>query len=337
MNDILGICIPTYNREVFLLNNLRSIIPQFKKFQLPIYISDNCSDDNTKKVIEELSMGYPNINLNRNNSNIGLYLNILNVISMPKTEYIWLMGDDDEICEDAVSYILNYLKKKPDFLVLNAQEYDSSLQTKRSEKIIPCGADLFFPPLSHEDLLVILKKWAFHGYMSSMIIRKDLVDDFLPVFENPSSELFGNAWLPLVLFYRAIVNKRGIFTCRPLIRNRPNPRADGKDFYEHMHLDHLRALFSLQAYGYDIKTLKKAASMGLLGTIAFLIQIKSNSDSGRLRLTNDGPKQLASFYEKLLTNIINITPTKFARFLNKVKEIVKNSGFYRQILEQEYI
>ncbi|MEM0136174.1 MAG: glycosyltransferase family 2 protein [Thermoplasmatales archaeon] len=328
MNDILGICIPTYNREVFLLNNLRSIIPQFKKFQLPIYISDNCSDDNTRKTIEELAMAYPNINLKRNNSNIGFYLNTLNVISMAKTEYIWLMGDDDEICDDAVSYILNYLKERPDFLVLNAQAYDISLLTKRSEKVIPCSADLFFPPLTHKDLLVRLKKSAFHGYMSSMIIRKDLVDDFLPVFENPFFELFGNAWLPLILFYRAIVNKRGIFTCRPLVRNRPNPRADGRGFYEHMHLDYLRALFSLQAYGYDIKTLKKAAFIDLRDTIAFLIQIKSNSDSVWLRLTNDGPKQLTPFYEKLLTNIINITPSKFVRFLNKVKEIVKNSSFF---------
>ncbi len=318
MNHILGICIPTYNREILLMNNLHSLIPQFMQFNLPIYISDNCSEDNTNKRVEELIKLYPHVYLKRNNSNLGMYLNIISAIKMAKTEYIWLMGDDDEIQENAVSVILEYLKEKPDFLVLNAKPHDSSLQAKRLKKIVPCQTDLFYPPFSHRDLLVMLKNRAFHGYMSSMIIRKDLFDPLLPTFEDPSFELFGNIWLPLILFYRAIENRRGIFVCKPLINNRENPRSTGENYYEHSHLDYLNAIFFLHSYGYDIVTLKRATHRGIFFTITFLIIVKSNEDLDWLVLTNEGPQKIASFFEQILMNILNITPIWLIKILSKI-------------------
>ena len=61
MKSILSICIPTYNREPFLKVLLDSIIAQANPDEVQIAISDNASSDQTKKLVENIRMSYPNI------------------------------------------------------------------------------------------------------------------------------------------------------------------------------------------------------------------------------------------------------------------------------------
>ena len=62
MNELLSICIPTYNRSQYLLQTLEAFLPQVIPHQIPIYVSDNGSTDKTISIITILvilcSMGY---------------------------------------------------------------------------------------------------------------------------------------------------------------------------------------------------------------------------------------------------------------------------------------
>ena len=90
---LLSICIPTYNRPESLINCLNSLAKQKEK-NFEVCISDNCSKKNIKKIISPYKKKL-NIRFKKNKKNLGFALNLLNVSSMARGEYIWFIGDDD--------------------------------------------------------------------------------------------------------------------------------------------------------------------------------------------------------------------------------------------------
>ena len=58
MNKQLAISIPTYNRTEILKSNLVSIINQAKRFNIPIYISDDSDNNRTHEMIKSYIQDY---------------------------------------------------------------------------------------------------------------------------------------------------------------------------------------------------------------------------------------------------------------------------------------
>ena len=74
---LLSICIPTYNRSEKLDNCLNSIlisIQNVKERNFEICISDNCSSDNTEKIVKKYKNLFE-INYHKNNDNLGFAFN----------------------------------------------------------------------------------------------------------------------------------------------------------------------------------------------------------------------------------------------------------------------
>jgi len=119
---IMGICIPTYNRASILKDNLINIVKTIGRYQIPIYISDNCSTDNTKEMVLEMQHQYPNIFYSKNDENYGVDRNIEIAFKLCRQEYAWLLGDDDTINND-ISKIIQVLSEiQPDVLVLGIEK-----------------------------------------------------------------------------------------------------------------------------------------------------------------------------------------------------------------------
>lgn len=57
----VSVCIVTYNQEKYIAQCLKSIVNQQTDFDFEIIISDDCSTDNTKKIITDFSKKYPKI------------------------------------------------------------------------------------------------------------------------------------------------------------------------------------------------------------------------------------------------------------------------------------
>lgn len=113
---LLSICIPTYNRAAILQVTLRLLVTQIADLKdkglISLYISDNASTDETKTVIQGfIEEGAP-IEYSRNEINIGPDRNFLKCFQTAKGKYIWLLGDDDPVCEGAILKIVDVLQSE---------------------------------------------------------------------------------------------------------------------------------------------------------------------------------------------------------------------------------
>ncbi len=107
----LTIAIPTYNRPDKVLNTVKMLIPQLNS-NVRISILDNCSDINVKDYLEisiQNLSSYP-INVIRHKVNIGADANFARCFELCDTPWIWTLGDDDLVIEDAIDIILNEIQ-----------------------------------------------------------------------------------------------------------------------------------------------------------------------------------------------------------------------------------
>ncbi len=109
---ILSICIPTYNRAIYLEEILISIISQ-RRFQetndVEIVISDNCSEDNTTEVCEKYIEKYSGkIRYYRNDENIH-DANFEKVLSYGNGVFLKLNNDTLKHYENTLDLIIRVL------------------------------------------------------------------------------------------------------------------------------------------------------------------------------------------------------------------------------------
>lgn len=89
-NPLLSICIPTYNRCDILNDTLNTLFlnPEFDKNRIEVIVSDNCSTDGTRQIVER----YPLVRYFRNDENIR-DKNFSKCLSYAKGDYIRLFND----------------------------------------------------------------------------------------------------------------------------------------------------------------------------------------------------------------------------------------------------
>jgi abequosyltransferase len=103
MVPILDILIPTYNRGDNVVKNIVLTCSQLQSLSkerfVRLIIVDNCSTDNSFELITKAVLSFPNFKIEvfRNETNIGLYNNIVKVLSHATSPFIMYLGDDDFI------------------------------------------------------------------------------------------------------------------------------------------------------------------------------------------------------------------------------------------------
>jgi glycosyltransferase involved in cell wall biosynthesis len=122
MKKLLTIAIPTYNRAKLLDSQLCWLANAVKGFEdeIEIFVSDNCSTDNTQDVIRKWKSHLSNITFNslRQVENVGVMKNITTCLHSAKTKYVWTIGDDDPIQDRAIPYAINKFKQYDDVSLL---------------------------------------------------------------------------------------------------------------------------------------------------------------------------------------------------------------------------
>ncbi|WP_084612719.1 glycosyltransferase family 2 protein [Pseudogulbenkiania sp. MAI-1] len=145
-NKEIAFCIPTYNRADVLKESIPALIDIVKEWQIPIYICDNKSTDNTAEVIQQLMREYSALYYFSNEENIGPENNTVRVLGLPDTKYRWLLGDHYKI-KDRATFRSVYEKitseESYDFIVVNAenrvQDIPSQTYTNKESVIIDLG------------------------------------------------------------------------------------------------------------------------------------------------------------------------------------------------------
>jgi abequosyltransferase len=113
---IISVCIPAYNRAGVLSELLDSITEQdFDSFE--IVITEDCSPQRSQisEVMREYKERYPNlIRYFENEENLGYDGNLRHLFEVAQGDYLFFMGNDDQMCPGALVKVADAIARYPD-------------------------------------------------------------------------------------------------------------------------------------------------------------------------------------------------------------------------------
>lgn len=226
---ILSICIPTYNRAGHLRNCLDSLIQSgvARQPDVQVCISDNCSTDETGQVIDDATKRL-RIKYRRNDANLGLARNFVEVAQMADGEFVWIIGDDDLLipgaCENIVGLIT--VHRHVDYFYVNANhlttEYVHSFPQPFNLTNLPKVMDPFSSRLDSGELpfLSLIDpriSFDFLGGIFLSVFRREkwlsnvFVLDKDALSDGRTFSHFDNTFPHIKIFARAFAGSRAYF------------------------------------------------------------------------------------------------------------------------------
>jgi abequosyltransferase len=210
MQKLLTISIPTYNRATLLNHQLAWLARAIQGYEdlCDVFVSDNCSPDNTPEVIQFWAerLGPTVFHWSRNAENVGLMGNIGHCLRAATGTYVWVIGDDDPIQEQAIAYILKTLQESPDltWLNLNFSCRDGIRNTPIFDRCYPVDADavetngkaVFESCLRYNNSGV--------GVMTAQVYRTDLVQRALEIWPNLNNGEAQVFWTGFCAFHGSV-------------------------------------------------------------------------------------------------------------------------------------
>ena len=222
-SELLSVCIPTRNRAAYLRDLLTSFARQVKDAGLnasdvAFYISDNAAEDATPEVIREFAAQVTWAVCNRNPVNIGGDENILHVRKLAQGKYVWVIGDDELLADEALVKLVRLIRERAPGLVLAyPTRYELHLRTPQT------FAD--YKAFARECVCTNVHALAEHSLISCNIYRADCYDFDLArkSLQTHYSQLYG--MIPPLLNNRAAV----VLPDFPIIimRDTPASAVDG--------------------------------------------------------------------------------------------------------------
>lgn len=272
---MLSICIPTFNRALFLEQSLKSITDQFKQKEIcshiEIVISNNNSQDNTEKIVKKFQRKYKNIRYFKNKKNIGAK-NTMKVATQAKGQYIWFFSDDDLHQANSLATVLSAIERyHPDLITVNLdlwskdtkQLLDPNLLRLKKNILINSKKALF----SHlEDKFFLPIDWYLTTYSNTILKRSIFISDKYLFSEYP--KIAGLFPQKLFIYYKEDDYKIYI-SKKSLVRF----RADNRSFGPRDQVEFLAYWYSSLPIHYDniCRINKNNISLKFL----FLVKIKN--------------------------------------------------------------
>lgn len=248
---LLTIAIPTYNRSKLLDKQLAWLFKAIQGFEseCEIFISDNCSTDNTQEIIEKWQDKFSLVKFinNQNYENIGVMRNVVHCFNSARTKYVWTIGDDDPVEEEAVSYVISKLKEVPDlsFLILNFSLFDTHTNKIIHESTFDIDTELL--PDGKKYIENYLKKeHRGLGFLSAQIYRTEVIQQALNSWTDSVKNLEGQIyWGAYCAINGRVMISKKIYVENARIRYKPKVRVK-------MHFVDLPIVFiKLMSIGYS--------------------------------------------------------------------------------------
>ncbi|SHG59906.1 glycosyltransferase family 2 protein [Flavobacterium johnsoniae] len=139
-SKLLSICIPTYNRCDILDETLRKLFenPDFNNEYIEVIVSDNCSTDDTKKVVSK----YSSVKYYCNEKNTSFY-NLTTALSYATGKYIKLYNDTFNFRFGALEKIISKIRMHENEKT-NLFFYPNFLHNHNTTKTIDSIESFFF-------------------------------------------------------------------------------------------------------------------------------------------------------------------------------------------------
>lgn len=125
-----------YNQEKFIKEAIESVLMQVCNYTFELLISDDCSTDNSRRIIKNVIKNHPKgdlITFIEREKNLGLTSNMLETLKLCKGEYIAIC-DSDDFWRDKfkLQKEIDFLNKNKDFVL---SFHDVTLFDENSQKI----------------------------------------------------------------------------------------------------------------------------------------------------------------------------------------------------------
>jgi len=184
------------------------MVSQVKQFSIPIYISDNASTDNTKRMVESFQKTYPYLYFKSNPKNIGVDQNMVNAARMASTKYVWTFGSRRILLPGMLNKIYTILNESNlDLLVLNdlnstyivpeSKKYSSAKEVFRELNRNLTGLGFQILPSEAWKTKAVLKydgtEWTVFGVVLEFIADKQNLNAFF-LSEPCATSSGGSHW-----------------------------------------------------------------------------------------------------------------------------------------------
>ena len=156
MNDLVTICIPTFNGARFLAKCLDTVVNQSYQ-NLEILIVDDQSSDNTVEIARRFQEQDIRIKIYSNDKNLGLVGNWNRSLDIAQGEWVKLQFQDDLMSLDAIEEMLKLGSNYGVDVVLSEREYLFEDGLKDPFENLPRLSDQFKNDGDASDLLKKIK------------------------------------------------------------------------------------------------------------------------------------------------------------------------------------
>lgn len=118
-NPVVSICCITYNHEKYIEETIDSFLMQETDFPFEVVIGEDCSTDNTRKIVEKYKEMYPNIiKLIVSENNVGMQANGQRTMETCKGQYIAACeGDDYWMDAEKLQIQKDFLESNPEYII----------------------------------------------------------------------------------------------------------------------------------------------------------------------------------------------------------------------------
>jgi glycosyltransferase involved in cell wall biosynthesis len=204
-SPLVSIIVATFNGEKYIEEQLMSLVHQTYK-PIEIIVTDDCSEDTTVDKVRRLAGQYPNIELHKNEYNLGYQKNFEKGIRLAKGDYIALCDQDDVWSIEKIQVLL-------DSIGHHTLVYSNSLLVDREGKSL---GQTMKEHLGMKELISAKNPYFFmvkncvSGH--ALMFRSDLVERILPF---PDSVKY-DQWIALI----ASVKTGIVFVDKPLVSHR---------------------------------------------------------------------------------------------------------------------
>jgi glycosyltransferase involved in cell wall biosynthesis len=249
MKNKLSICIPNYNRIKCLRNCLESIFQSKLNSDLKfdVCISDNNSDENFDEVVNYYKDKIE-IKINKNSQNLGLGINILKSVELSKSEYVWIIGNDDMLLDDCLTrmeYLFNNFPQV-DYFFINSYHLSSEFVFSYPQPFDHKNLPLSMKPFStkNKDVLcnyfeLIRPDYSFDfllGMFLNVFKREKWVQnldqiDFDLIKDTRVMSNIYNTFPHNIIFAKAFKNSKAFYHSKPLSITLYGERNWWKDLY----------------------------------------------------------------------------------------------------------
>lgn len=208
MNETLSICILSTNRAPYLLQCLEAFLPQVSKHGIPIYVSYN---DSTNTYLEMLTKfkrdRYPNLFFTTDPALKGFDNNLIKVVGMASSRYVWIFGDDDLPRPGAIDTILGHIDKGFSLIIANASTLSYDLKIRVEEKRLRMSEDRVYTPGELGQLVADTAGYA--TFLGGLIFDRALWTQIDP------KPYIGTDYSHVAICYRLAAGRKALVIARP--------------------------------------------------------------------------------------------------------------------------